>query len=1105
MPAVYLFQRRTLLASDDFHLPAILTILFRIFQLVAFVAPMMYQIFKDVQDSPGSFTDFVLFDPSQTGSCRRSHIFPLLALIWLVGSISFCIASIAIEHRIFYWSGQGSPTMSGVEIRRHYIQKLLESKLAFCTAAVMALCVLSLTATGFASRYTQCHDDITAAATISDDSLLEDQPQNGDDASFDDDIMADETSSSTSNQRLGSAWWWLPYSMLTTTQIVEVLLSTMAAILLCRLNRQVDFDGRPPVGSVDSINSGPQPIPNSPSSEMYFYRRRTEADLGQSLESLWLERVNRVFQCLAYSTCFLFGGRDLVSVGSRHHTVHNSSNDDDGNTGRGHGNGGRDGATTAFGTNAYEQLARIITDYFAAGDILDVTPTDIAAGLLVVQRVQRLGRLRARLDVMQQRISTQHLLSQRQSPFGRIQSYPAASTPNRSLLPSYSSSSGSSASAASVRSAPTSPIPTHQKIRSRSPNYRRSNSSGLRSRTVGSNDSTQATTSTSSAVAAASATTTTIQTTMTSIPAGASSDMDGLDGVPTSASAPLHATYQTMTTPSRRSIYRRVPTPDLESGLDGSDFRQETSSTPYRKETRKILNPAIDAADRKVMLEGARYARHALSIYTWKLYVYAHPLLGPFRLLRKCMMCQQGGMPSSQTNQASNASRQQSRIPPRPMSPTSFTGLSDSPVSSPTQQPDTQTLLGHENGFMSCTVGDNFCQFHKQALLLTANLDESDLVYAHFVNSYLNMPYCIVLDHANQSVVLSIRGTLSLDDAVTDALIDAEPLDPNEFNYAEAACGADGTPPWQQQYGFNGAVACARNVYDDLQRHKWLHRLLLGNNALYPTYSLRLTGHSLGASTAVFLSFKLRKEHPTLRVYSYSPVGCTVTWELAQMSQQWTTSFVLDSDIVPRGSVLGMQNLRDEALQVLGRIKVPKHRVLAAFMNSKDSWLPACCSGKTASSSVINENDTERLAQNVMKLSDTLKELLSDETPMDTAFQDQLNRFLSLQSHLRSSRGPARSAMLFPPGKIVHLIKTGEQSGCCSSVKDCVTCSSSQPGSNYTPVWINNDDLNEVVVSPTMMTDHFVDRMCDELEKLVATMDDVPLSPNDEDGMNCII
>jgi hypothetical protein len=67
---------------------------------------------------------------------------------------------------------------------------------------------------------------------------------------------------------------------------------------------------------------------------------------------------------------------------------------------------------------------------------------------------------------------------------------------------------------------------------------------------------------------------------------------------------------------------------------------------------------------------------------------------------------------------------------------------------------------------------------------------------------------------------------------------------------------------------------------------------------------------------------------------------------------------------------------------------------------------------------------------------------------------------------------------------MIHLLKTGEEGGCGPVLRKAVTCCTSNAGFRYTPVYIANDDLDEIVVSPTMGTDHFVDRMVDELSGL---------------------
>ena len=65
-------------------------------------------------------------------------------------------------------------------------------------------------------------------------------------------------------------------------------------------------------------------------------------------------------------------------------------------------------------------------------------------------------------------------------------------------------------------------------------------------------------------------------------------------------------------------------------------------------------------------------------------------------------------------------------------------------------------------------------------------------------------PHCVLLDHVSQSVIVSIRGSLILEDLVTGVQIDPEPVDElgTEFGF-----DADG-----QYCHAAGVVACARYV-----------------------------------------------------------------------------------------------------------------------------------------------------------------------------------------------------------------------------------------------------------------------------------------------------
>ena len=368
------------------------------------------------------------------------------------------------------------------------------------------------------------------------------------------------------------------------------------------------------------------------------------------------------------------------------------------------------------------------------------------------------------------------------------------------------------------------------------------------------------------------------------------------------------------------------------------------------------------------------------------------------------------------------------------------------------------------------TSGDTFCEWHKRALLLVAGIPEADLVYAEFNNKLSSVPYCILLDHERSVVVVAIRGSLSLEDIVTDALVLPESLEEVGNKY-----GFDG----RGQYCHAGVLACFENVLRDIQKHGLLERLLEHD---HPDYSLRIVGHSLGAGVSTLLGYVLRSRYPSLKVFGFSPPGMTMTWDMATRCHAFATSFVLDSDIVPRLSVLALEDLRDEVLQLIGRIKVPKHEVYQNFFKAKENQSNnTCLFGGSSNSSEDDYNYDGDLEELTQIINETL-----DEVPPDTIYQRQLQDFLRVQQERKVTRGEtnSKSLRLYPPGKMIHLIRTGEEGGCSHLVNQCLTCFTSNSGFLYTPVYISNDDLDEIVVSATMGTDHFIDRMCDELHNL---------------------
>lgn len=102
--------------------------------------------------------------------------------------------------------------------------------------------------------------------------------------------------------------------------------------------------------------------------------------------------------------------------------------------------------------------------------------------------------------------------------------------------------------------------------------------------------------------------------------------------------------------------------------------------------------------------------------------------------------------------------------------------------------------------------------------------DESlELLHLNCSNRVLaHLPYLIALDHAERAVVLSIRGTISMADLVTDAVVYPEII--NDWLPEEVKRGISGPA-----LAHAGMVAAARAIFEDMQERGTLGELMEGD------------------------------------------------------------------------------------------------------------------------------------------------------------------------------------------------------------------------------------------------------------------------------------
>lgn len=119
----------------------------------------------------------------------------------------------------------------------------------------------------------------------------------------------------------------------------------------------------------------------------------------------------------------------------------------------------------------------------------------------------------------------------------------------------------------------------------------------------------------------------------------------------------------------------------------------------------------------------------------------------------------------------------------------------------------------------------------------------------------MQLPFCVIADHKTSSIVVAVRGSISLRDIFTDLTATSDKFE------------AEGFPP--DTMAHKGMAIGAEYIVKRLKETGIIDKAL----ARYPNYSLVLTGHSLGAGVACLLALKLRPRYPDLKVYAFATPG----------------------------------------------------------------------------------------------------------------------------------------------------------------------------------------------------------------------------------------
>ncbi|XP_073981995.1 diacylglycerol lipase-beta-like isoform X2 [Rhodnius prolixus] len=208
--------------------------------------------------------------------------------------------------------------------------------------------------------------------------------------------------------------------------------------------------------------------------------------------------------------------------------------------------------------------------------------------------------------------------------------------------------------------------------------------------------------------------------------------------------------------------------------------------------------------------------------------------------------------------------------------------------------------------------GDNCCLCNLAGVKAISKLSDKEILYASFKNHIFELPFIVIADHKTSSIVVAVRGSMSMRDVFTDLTALPEKLE------------GEGIPP--DSLAHKGMLMCALTLRKQMEDNNILDRAF----STFPEYNLVLTGHSLGAGTAILLGLLLRPTYPELKVYAFATPGGLLTKKAAEETEQFTMTVGLGDDFIMRLSIHNFEDLRSQMFNVLQSCRLPKYRV---FLN----------------------------------------------------------------------------------------------------------------------------------------------------------------------------
>ncbi|XP_021709577.1 sn1-specific diacylglycerol lipase beta [Aedes aegypti] len=338
-------------------------------------------------------------------------------------------------------------------------------------------------------------------------------------------------------------------------------------------------------------------------------------------------------------------------------------------------------------------------------------------------------------------------------------------------------------------------------------------------------------------------------------------------------------------------------------------------------------------------------------------------------------------------------------------------------------------------------IDDNCCLCHVSGVRYTSRIRSEDVLHASFKNHVFELPFCVLADHSTKSIVISIRGSLSMRDVFTDLVANAERFD------------APGMPPDSSAH--RGMVAGVDCLLKRLREGNMLERIF----NTYPEYTLVLTGHSLGAGVSILLAAKLRSRFPDLRVYAFATPAGLLSREAARYTESYAFTIGVGDDFVMRLGVDSIENLRTSVIETIRACKLPKWRIMLNGFGYALFGVPS--------------RDLETTWHDVTEITKKAagQSPLLGERPIQTVATAEGGLLSSEISKRRFAK-----TRLYTGGRILHIVRRKKTE---------LEKKTNTGGPTFEMRWATAEDFTELKVMPRMLLDHLPDNVFRTLTKIL--------------------